>query len=138
MTARRLAIIVAFLIVALAAIGQTIVDANAVQIAWDAVTTLDNGDPIPAGDIIAYEILVAPSGDKGAAISQGEVTNTQTTVQLATEGVFVIGVRTIRVVNGTRYESPINWSDVNGVNTPDPFLVRLYRPPAVPAGLRVQ
>jgi hypothetical protein len=119
-----------------AAHSQTIIEANAVQVAWDEVTTLDNGDPIPTGSIIAYEVFVAPSDDKAAAVSQGEVTGTSYTVQLPGEGVFVVGVRTVRVVDSVRYESEINWSDENGAATPDPFLVRLYLPPAIPTGLR--
>jgi hypothetical protein len=45
---KRLLIIIAVLIFAAPAMAQTWHTANQVTLAWDAVTTLSSGDPVPS------------------------------------------------------------------------------------------
>jgi len=43
------------------------------------------------------------------------------------EDSYIVGVRTKRVVNGIAYYSEINWSNVNGESTPNPFYLEYYQ-----------
>ncbi len=59
------------------------------------------------------------------------------TFDLPSEGAYVFGVKTVRnISNGEKRYSDINWSDVNGLETPNPFGASNYRDPAAPEGLR--
>ncbi len=116
--------------------------ANQVTIAWDAVTTLDNGDPVPTGDQIVYDVFVY--NYKGSAMTQVVTggASTSVTITFNIEGRYVAGVRVKRIVDaGTPdeqiLESQVNWSNVNGVNTPNPFGLRYFINPSVPINLRI-
>jgi hypothetical protein len=126
-------ILLIFLLVLPLLLGQTIVRDNPVSVAWDEVTPM-------GGDTISYEVFVAPVGDYQAAQSVGETDLLTMDVTIANEGDWVIGVRTVRSItsNGEILYSEINWSDVNGLATPDPFIVRHYAVPAAPSNLRRQ
>ena len=118
------------------------ITANQITIEWDAVTTLDNGDPIPAGDQIVYDVFVY--NFKGSAMTQ-VVTDgllTSVTITFNIEGRYSAGVRVKRIVDaGTPdeeiLESPVNWSNVNGVYTPNPFGLRYFINPSMPINLRI-
>ena len=43
------------------------------------------------------------------------------------EDSYIVGVRTVRTVNGIKYYSEINWSNVNGESTPNPFYLEYYQ-----------
>jgi len=91
-------------------------------IAWDAVTTFQNGTAIPAVDAVEYEIYLSTDGLTGSII--GTATLLQYIVTFATEGMFFAGVRAVRIPNGTltRIPGPITWS--NSTDTalvPQPF-----------------
>ena len=92
------------------------------------------------GDTISYEVFIAPLGDYPAAQAVGQTELLAMDVMIANEGDWVVGVRTVRTItsNGEVLYSEINWSDINGLATPDPFVVRHYEAPAAPSNLRRQ
>jgi hypothetical protein len=113
--------------------AQQIVYYDNVPIAWDAVSSV-------AGSTITYEILRASVGDPGVAEIVTEISAAEYSVPLILEGDWIVGVRTVRTVdaNGERLLSEINWSDINGLNTPTPFIVRHFTAPGMPTNLRLQ
>ena len=70
----------------------------------------------------------------------GETDLLQYTITFTQEGEYIIGVSTKRIVAIAVdiVYSEINWSNVNGVNTPFPFAVRYIKPILSPEGLRLQ
>ena len=126
-------ILLIFLLVLPLLLGQTAVRDNPVSVAWDGVLPM-------GGDTISYEVFVAPVGDYQAAQTVGQTDLLEMDVPLASEGDWVIGVRTVRTIisNGEVLYSDINWSDVNGLATPNPFFLRWYAVPAAPSNLRSQ
>lgn len=121
-------------------VGQEVVSTNSVPIAWDEVPKVE------PTDILTYELFRTPypitSDRQDASLyeSLGEFTGPPVTVTFTVEGIYVIGVRTVRDVEGTGEftYSEINWSDENGANTPNPFLVRYFVAPESPENLRFQ
>ena len=113
--------------------AQQIVYYDNVPIAWDAVSPL-------TGSTITYEVMRAPVGDPEAAEIVAEISAVEYSVPLIVEGDWIVGVRTVRTidVNGERLLSEINWSDINGFNTPAPFIVRHFTAPGMPTNLRLQ
>ncbi len=106
---------------------------DTVPIAWDAHTPI-------AGSTITYEVIRAPRYQPGSFEVVDEILAIEYSVPLVVEGEWIVGVRTVRTVDalGERLLSEINWCDVNGVWTPDPFVVRYYTVPPMPTGLRLQ
>ena len=83
-------------------------------IEWDAVIS-------PQG-VISYEIWLRDVA--GTEIFVTEVSDTMYTVDISVyEDVLDIGVDTKLVFNGVSYHSGINWSNINGEWTPDPFVL---------------
>jgi hypothetical protein len=113
--------------------AQQIVYYDNVPIVWDAVSSV-------AGSTITYEIMRAPAGDPGIAEIVAEVSAVEYSVPLIIEGDWIVGVRTVRTIdaNGERLLSEINWSDINGLNTLNPFIVRHFMAPGMPTNLRLQ
>ncbi len=114
-------------------LGQTVVRQSSVDVAWDSIALI-------TGSTITYEVLRAPLSDKASLEIVGETALITYSVTFSLEGDWVIGVRTIRTIdsNGERLLSDINWSDVDGLATPNPFFVRWYVAPDAPENLRVQ
>ncbi len=114
-------------------LGQTIVRQSSVDITWDSIMPI-------TGSTITYEVLSALLNDKTNFEIVGETALITYSVTFSSEGDWVIGVRTIRVIdsNGERLLSDINWSDVDGLATPNPFFVRWYVAPDAPENLRLQ
>jgi hypothetical protein len=114
-------------------IAQEIQYTNQITIAWDPMTSLADGSPIPAKDVIIYEIF------KGDQLI-GETSELQYTVTFDQEGEYRVGVRTKRQVasTGDIVYSEINYSDQNGDSTPNPFVVRFLIPVQTVANLRSQ
>ena len=125
--------IVVLLILLPLLMAQQIVYYDVVPITWDAVAPI-------AGSTITYEVIRAPSGDPGAAEIVAEISVIEYSVPLIVEGEWIVGVRTVRTIDalGERLLSEINWCDVNGVWTPDPFIVRYFVVPEMVTGLRLQ
>ena len=113
--------------------------ANQITIHWDATTTLADGTPILATDTIMYGIYIREkSGTESKLLETSDTVYTHTFTQ---EGQYIIGVSTVRYVeygteNEIREESEVNWSDVNGEATPDPFGLRYAISPVNPINLR--
>lgn len=109
---KRLALALVLVLMGCAAFAQPIEHAvNAAVVEWDAPAAMDNGTPIPAGSVVSYEYGVAPLSNRDAFVVQGTGTATQGTVTTPTEGAWLVGVRTVRVVGDYRALSPILWSD---------------------------
>ena len=109
--------------------------ANETTIAWDAVETLADGAALPTGDAIKYQVYTR-DGD-GVVVAIREVDATQALLTFTVEGNFIVGVSSVRYRDDVKLsESVINWSDVNGGSTPDPFGFSSYQNPAQPLGLR--
>jgi hypothetical protein len=124
------------------AFAQTWHTVNQATVAWDAVTALDNGDPLPAGDTIEYVVYLAnaitdPNKDNPSEIET--ITATQSTITLNVEGSYFVGVKAVRkIADGTNVgESEVAWSDdpqfVQGGAT---FGLRYFLPPAAPGNMR--
>jgi hypothetical protein len=111
--------------------------ANQATIAWDAVTTFEAGDPIPENHVIRYRVYIKPDGAETPGLL-GETDTLQFIVTLAAEGRFIVGVQSVRYDenNIELSTSEINWSDVNGEATPNPFGLVYWLSPAVPINLR--
>lgn len=104
---------------------------------WDAVTTLGDGSPIPAGSTVAYQPYVRMSSVSTPTKVGDPVTATQRTITFS-EGAWLVGVAALRYDSGAVVsESEISWSDnaavcQGGVT----FGFRNWLPPAAPIGLR--
>lgn len=118
--------------------GQEIEYTNQITIIWDAVTTLNNGNPIPDGDIIEYEVWLRDG--IGNEYSIGTTSDLSFSIIVAEEGTYTAGVGTVRTINGMGEVSysDINWSDVNGEWTPSPFVLRYIVPPSSVKNLRIE
>lgn len=105
--------------------------ANEKTVAWDAVTTLSNDDPIPAGDTIEYELFLVSnkSTDREAdKILKGTTAALEFTYTFDTEGRWIAGIRTARIPEGLPEErtvSEILWSDDPTVPVPFGFIYLL-------------
>ena len=117
--------------------------ANQVTIAWDATTTLIDGQPIPAGAIIKYDIYLSnadtdPGKTNPIKLNAAPIDALQYVVTLNTEGKYIVGVKALRFddTGAMVAESNMNWSDVNGVKTPNPFGLVHYIAPEPPGNLR--
>ena len=113
--------------------------ANQVTIEWDAVTTNTNGTSLTTGDIVKYKVYIKNAVTGGEPIELEEVTSTEYTVTLNTEGSYFLGVKALRYNSEEEVisESTISWSDIpeacfEGKN----FGVRYFLPPSNPLGLR--
>lgn len=118
------------------------ITANQVTIAWDAVTTKDDGTPLGPTDTVIYGIYIrdVKTAVEAKVIEVPGITYTHT---FTAEGRYHMGVTAIRGIdNGdgtiTVTESSINWSDVDGVYTPNPFALKYFINPSMPENLHVQ
>ena len=110
-------------------------------IAWDAVTTLSNGNPIPTGDTVGYKVYLSHDGllPDGNPV---EITAIQyyTLTFPAGEDVWFAGVSGVRTPQGTtlKIESSITWSNsTDAAAVPGgPFGWRTYLGPGSVKGLR--
>ena len=114
--------------------------ANQVTLAWDAVTTLQDGTTIPAGNVVKYQafkrLLPATTGE---AVG-GEVVTLQQAVSFSVEGGYFLGVKALRYVDSVLVsQSEISWSDVaaNCANG-EAFGVTYWMAPSMVKGLRLQ
>lgn len=124
------------------AFAQTWHTTNQATVEWDAVTTIDNGDPLPAGDTIEYVVYLAnaitdPNKTNPAEVAT--ITGTSQLITLTAEGSYFVGVKAVRkIADGTNVgESAVAWSDdpqyVQGGVT---FGLRYFLPPAAIGNMR--
>ena len=118
--------------------------ANQITIGWDAVTTLPDGDPLPVGNTIKYNVYLVnsvtdPDKTNPVLLNSEPISELRYTMTLNTEGKFFVGVTAVRYDGAELVgESTTNYSDINGVMTPNPFGVRYYVIPNPPANLHVE
>ncbi len=115
--------------------GQDIIYTNSATIEWDAVMQLANGDPIPTDWILEYEVFLS---DPETFI--GIITETSIDIPVTWSSHRYIGIRSVMTEDDgvTIHRSDINWSNVNGAQTPDPFILCESQVPAAPLGLRIR
>lgn len=124
------------------ALAQTWHTANQATVAWDAVTTIDNGDPLPATDTIEYVVFLSNAitdPNKDNPVEVATTTDLEQLITLNVEGSYFVGVKAVRkIADGTNVgESAVAWSDdpqyvLNG----ETFGLRYFLPPAAPGNLR--
>lgn len=113
--------------------GQQFVYDNVLPITWDAHTPI-------IGSTITYEVIRAPRYHPELLEVVDETLEIFYSIPFVAEGEWIVGVRTVRTIDsiGERYLSPVNWSDINGEWTPDPFVVRYFIVPEMVKNLRLQ
>lgn len=126
-------------------IAQTIHYTDQATISWIAVTELSDDASIAPGDVVEYEVYRTPypvvDGQNPAAhILEGVVSSISLNVNVPNDNIsYAYGVRTKLTTDGgaTTLYSALNWSDVNGLLTPNPFLYRHPQTvsPKAPQGL---
>jgi len=113
---------------------------NELTIAWNEVTTDIGGDTITG---VLYEVYILQNGadktDESLWILSTVTSQTSATISFAglPTGEYLLGVRSMYNVGETTLYSEMNWSDVNGEMTPDPFVIVYAKPPVTPEGLRI-
>ena len=116
--------------------------ANQITIAWDAYDGI-----VQPGDQITYKVYSKKLPD-GESVFLNEFSVLSAVVTFTTEGRYHLGVQTVRGVdedgNGSfnplteaSLESEINWSNVNGTETPFPFGGRYFVNPGKTQNLRI-
>ncbi len=112
--------------------AQSVEYTNQVTIAYDEVL------PIELTDIISYQVWI--DSIMTGIVMAGETDLLEYTITFTQEGEYIIGVNTKRLVaiTGDIVYSDMNWSNVNGVNTPSPFVVRYIKPIQSPENVRLQ
>ena len=113
-----------------AAWGQTWHTANQATVAWDAVTTLTNDDPVPEGDIVKYKVWLKNAVTGGEPVDLAEVAELEYTITLNTEGRYFVGVSALRYSSEDILlnESIICWSDVIECTAEGPFGIQYFLP----------
>lgn len=141
---KRLIVILAIFIMLIGsiALAQTWHTANQATVAWDAVTTIDNGDPLPATDTIEYVVYLSNAitdPNKDNPVEVARTTNLEQLITLNVEGQYFVGCKAIRkIADGTEVgESVVAWSDdpqyvLNG----ETFGLRYFLAPSAPSNLR--
>ena len=129
---KKLILLIILMFVLSVGYAQQVEYTNQVTVKWNAVI------PIEPTDIISYQLWT----DNDGALLDGETDLLVYTFTFSTEGEYILGVSTTRIVatTGDIVYSEINWSDVDipiGA-TPDPFLLRYIKPILSPGNLRLQ
>ncbi|UCE05511.1 MAG: hypothetical protein JSW07_18165 [bacterium] len=116
-------------------------DKSAIQ--WDAVTALVDGSPIPAGETVQYQIFLGPHpipagqdpNDASLYTLLGSTTETIFTINFPAEGVYIAGVRAVRIMDSVENYSSISWSTNHAVTVEAWYYVYMI-PYAQPMGLK--
>ena len=136
-----IAVVILLLIVGVA-FAQTWHTATQATVEWDPVSTLSNGDPLPAGDTMEYVVYLAnaitdPAKDNPSEVAT--ITATSHLITLNVEGSFFVGVKAVRKLADATVvgESEVAWSDdpqyVQGGAT---FGLRYFLPPSAIKNMR--
>ena len=125
-------------------LAQTLYPPDQATIAWDATTTLSNGNAIPVGDTVQYEIYLSNDGLTGTSV--GTTSLLQYTLTFTGEGIFFVGVSARRIPSGTILAncndqtcpiSGVTWSNSTDIAAvPVPFGFINYLAPKSITGLR--
>lgn len=139
---KKLTILITFLtilfVIPFFATAETWHPTDSVTVAWDAVT-------VPDG-IVTYFVYVKNietgflmgSIDTVHGKAVAETALLEQALTFTVEGRYHVGIATKRIpANSTEILiSTINWSNINGVNTPNPFGVMYFVVPDAPLNLR--
>lgn len=127
------------------AMAQTWFTANQVTVGWDAVTTLDDGSPLPTGDTVQYRVYLVnaitdPSKTNPTEVTTAAITELEYTMTLGVEGKYFVGLLSERIVSGAGGEvipaNAIAWSDDPAVaKDGNTFGVQYFIPPAGVTGM---
>jgi len=107
--------------------SQEAINTNQATVTWDEVTGITG--------VISYEVFVR-NRITTEEISLTFIEIPPVVVTVPSEGDWDVGVRTIWQIDEQTLYSIMNWSNVNGVWTPNPFFLRYYVPPETPINLR--
>jgi len=127
---KRIFTIVLFIVIFIAlSVGYTqeVINTNQATVTWDEVTGITG--------VVSYEVFAR----NRITLEEASLTFVNVPPVVVTtpgEGDWDIGVRTIRQIDGKILYSIMNWSNVNGVWTSNPFFLRHYIPPEAPKNLR--
>jgi len=110
--------------------------ANQTTIAWDQEYTVEDVT-IPT-DEVTWDVFIANATtdpDKTNPVKVGTATEQQYTITLNTEGKYIVGVQTVRTVDGKILKSStITWSD----SETNPFGIKYFVIPDDPYNIRIQ
>jgi hypothetical protein len=110
-------IIFVFLLIAAVCPAQEIINKAEADITWDAVTTLADGNPIPVGDTVEYDVLISADTDLTTYVITGRVSTESFHIIVPLGNTYYVGVRAIWVtVLGDRFPGDVAWSHIIGVN----------------------
>lgn len=129
------------LVVSLPAQAVDFTVVNQKTISWAPVTKTTEGNDIPAGDTIKYQVwLVQDQAAKDTAIKVGpELDVTSYTITFTAEGRWLVGVEAIRIPAASTDDvrrAPITWSDSDDTAlVPAPFGFIYFEAPAQVGGL---
>jgi hypothetical protein len=117
--------------------GETWYNANQGTLAWDAVTQLSDGTPIPEGSVIKYQVWRRPYSISSGEKVGPEIEVTQLTITFSNEGSWLVGVQGVRWIENIPYTTDISWSDNAEVcKNGQTFGFRSFLAILKPAGLR--
>jgi hypothetical protein len=106
--------------------------ANEKTVGWDVVAL------VQPTDVITYNVHTKNLATDEITFIKN-VSVLRATIQFTVEGKFAVGVSTVRTVaDGEVVESTINWSDINGASTPNPFIIKWYAAAAPPPNLHAK
>jgi len=124
--------------------GQDTLYKNTALLEWDAVIQYADSTPLQPTDVVEYEVYRStyPVGDRNAPDEFIGVTSNLsymlTILNDSNSHVYAVRSKVTTDEGQTILFSVYNWSDLNGVATPFPFVYRMpqTRSPAIPMGLR--
>lgn len=130
---KRLIVLIALAVMMLAStvIGQQIVPTDSATVGCTAPTTLSDGVTPISGEI-SYEWFTKDSN--GVLLQYGVTTSCSNVVKFIAEGLYDVGVRTVRLINGVSTFSNILWSS-DPANPNSGFLVQHYLPTSDPTAM---
>lgn len=117
------------------------VTANQATVMWDAITADIDGDPIPAGTHVEYEVWLSnkntdPNKTNPTKITDPPITAIELTITLNQKGAYVVGVKALHIEDSTSAqlaESVFAWSDnpadcadTDGDGTGNDFGIRFF------------
>jgi len=121
------------------AFGETWYNANQATVAWSPVTTLADGQALPAGSTIQYRVYIQDSIlAEPVEVTSAAIPATSFVITFSNEGSYYVGARAERVAGGSVVSSSvIAWSsDPANCQGNEAFGVRQYAAPASVGGLR--
>ena len=133
------------LLVASVASAETWHKVNQATAAWDQPATLENGESIPAQDVIRYDVYLKDKRTGVETKIANNILERQYTITVPAEAMVWIGVQALRYVSvdglipdgEEPYRSDFAWSSnpADCLNN-ETFGLRNHVPPGKPTGLR--